>query len=69
MKAETSSIKEENREVVEINYFYPSGKPKKSQKLRFSAEEERNVLDGKILTIESVNSKLEYFREKVPQTY
>lgn len=33
----------------------PTGKPKKSKKLRFSAEEKRNILDGKMLTDESTN--------------
>lgn len=40
-------------EVIEINYLPPIGKPKKSQRLRFSAEKKRNVQDGKMLTDES----------------
>ena len=54
-KFETRSAKEENKEVVEINYFPTSGKPKKSRKLRFSAEGKRNILDGKMLTGEFPN--------------
>ena len=51
-KVETSSAKVENKEVVKINYLPPTGKPKKSRKLRFSAEERRNILNGKVLTDE-----------------
>ena len=54
-KVETSSAKVENKEVVKINYLPPTGKPKKSRKLRFSAEERRNILNGKVLTDESTN--------------
>ena len=54
-KVETSSAKEENKEVVEINYLPPTGKPKKIRTLRFSADEKRNILDGKMLTDESIN--------------
>ena len=54
-KVETSSAKEENKEVVETNYLPPTGKLKKSRKLRFSVEEKRNILNGKMLTDESIN--------------
>ena len=37
-KIETSSAKEENKKVAEINYVPPKGKPKKNRELRFSKD-------------------------------
>ena len=38
---ETSPVKEENKELLEINYLTPTGKLKKSRTMRFSTEEKR----------------------------
>ena len=65
-KVETSSAKEENKEVVEINYLPPTGKLKKSRKLRFSAEEKRNILNGKMLTDESIHLAQSILKKQFP---
>ena len=57
-KVETSSTKKENKEVVEINYLPPCGKPQKSRKLRFSAEGKWNILDEIMLTDGSINMSI-----------
>ena len=56
IKKQKNLIEKENKnEVLETNFLSPSGKPKSQRKLIFSIQGKCNILQGKMLTDESIN--------------
>ena len=54
-KQKNLTEKNNQNEVLETNFVPPFGEPKSQRKLIFSVQEKCNILQGKMLTDESIN--------------
>ena len=65
-KQKNLTEKDNQNEVLETNFVPPSGKPKLHRKLIFSIQEKCNILQGKMLSDESINLAKKLLAEQFP---